>query len=294
MIIELIAVASPVGGAYGAMAYWMIHGGWTRLQGIVWPLTASHRLYRKYRPLPVLLHADALRRLEAEVGVGPYSVPMVRAAYKEMLRLVQESPYAHCHPPFQDAQAEYFRIMGEYFPAETPIKTLVWSGSYMRSCLDIKPPAPAEESSPKTSSVLGWNRVDDQQLIQDMAANLYKQLPTPALRTALDIVSRFKADVEDAADMLEQMQTAASSVAEGFERYETLAEALERYDELREGMAKSLRHGDHLMKVNATERLVRWCCRHHDPRKGWFFPQPGHRDFNPWRESENDPKSLFD
>jgi hypothetical protein len=90
------------------------------------------------------------------------------------------------------------------------------------------------------------------------------------------------------------MQTAASSVAEGFERYETLAEALERYDELREGMAKSLRHGDHLMKVNATERLVRWCCRHHDPRKGWFFPQPGHRDFNPWRESENDPKSLFD
>lgn len=226
------------------------------------------------------------------MAVGPYSVPMVREAYKEMLRLVQESPYAHCHPPFQDAQAEYFRIMGEYFPAEIPIKTLVWSGSYYRSSLDLRPPTPVEEEPPKAPSVIGWNRVDDQQLIQDMAANLYKQLPTPALRAARDIV--FTTDVEDAADMLEQMQTAASSVAEGFERYETLAEALERYDDLREAMAKSIMHGDHLMKTNATERLVRWCCRHHDPRKGWFFPQPGHRDFRPWREGENDPESLFD
>lgn len=230
MIEEILTVAAPAGAAYGLTGSALVwRRGWSRVQGSLWPLTAGYAVYRRVRPLPQLLREDAVRRLEAEVGVGPYSVPMIRAAYQEMLRLVQSGKYAHCHQPFKDAKAEYLRLMWDYFPAETPVQTLVWNVPGGSASLSIRSEAPERPS-----------------------ASLYP-----------------------------------------WESYETFGEARERYDELRESLAASLERGDDLMKTNATERLVEWCRRNNDPRRDWYFPQPGQAGFVPWTREKTDWTEVF-
>ncbi len=174
-----------------------------------------------------------------ELGVGPYLMPEVQAAYKRMLSIVQSGPYAHCHQPFKAAKREYFRLMAEHYPAETPVQTLVWNNG--NTCLSIRP-EPGDTFE---------NPFDDEAL----EAPEKPSLP--------------------------------------WERYETLREAVERYNELREALAASLERGDDLMKTRATERLVEWCYRHHNPREGWFFPRPGEPDFVPWGKEGPDWTEAF-
>lgn len=305
MITELLVVAAPSGAAYGVTGYVMARKGWTGLQGALWPVTVAHRVHRRRHPLPVLMDEGAVKRLEAELGVGPYSVPMIREAYMEMLRLVQSETFAHCRPPFQQAKEHYFQLMAEYFPAETPISALVWDGG--RSSLNIQADSPEDvldlfDDEPvalEKPRGRGWTRVDDRDLMRDMAKSLYEQYPVASLHGALDSILRNTSRrdpvaMDSVVSQLEWMQdVVAHSGPQGTERYASYEEATERYDELRKDLAKSFKRGDRLMKTNATERLVKWCCRHHNPRMGWYFPQPGHRDFVPWTPDGVDWTTAF-